>query len=118
MSDFYSEMQDLATELLTEFNQGVIKYIEAGATSGDPFTPTQGAPTEYTLNAVAKGVEFKYVKEGYISASDIQITAAVFGTEPSQSGVIDIDGREKQIIAVQQIPAAGIPVAWAIFVKS
>lgn len=118
MSDFYQKMQGVSSKLLKQFNQGVIKYIEAGAAGGDPFNPTQGASTEYPLDAVARGVEFKYIKDGYISASDIQVTAAVFNIEPKMNGVIEIDGKEKQIIAVQQIPAAGVPVAWAIFVKS
>ena len=118
MSDFYQKMQGVSSKLLKQFNQGVIKYIEAGAVSGDPFNPAQGTPTEYPLDAVARGVEFKYIKDGYISASDIQVTSAVFDAEPTMSGVIEIDGKEKQIIAIQQIPAAGIPVSWLIFCKS
>lgn len=118
MSDFYKEMQGVATELLAEFNQGVIKYIAPSATGGDPFNPTQGASTEYTLDAVARGVEFKYIREGYISASDIQVTAAVFDVEPKMNGTVEIDGKEKQIIAIQQIPAAGTVLSWLIFCKS
>ena len=37
-----------------------------------------GGCITYTLDAVATGVEQKYIKDGYIAASDIQITAAVF----------------------------------------
>lgn len=118
MSDFYQKMQGVSSKLLKQFNQGVIKYIETPNIGTDPFNPTQGAPTEYPLDAVANGVEFKYIKEGYISASDIQVTSAVYNIEPTMSGVIEIDGKEKQIIAVQQIPAAGVPVAWLIFCKS
>jgi hypothetical protein len=117
MADFYQEMQGVATELLTEFNQGVIKYIET-AVSSDPFNPSQGADTSHTLDAVARGVEFKYVKEGYISASDIQVTASVFSVSPNHDGVVEIDGSKKQVIAVEQIPAAGTVVAWRIFCKS
>lgn len=118
MSDFYQRMQGVSSKLLKKFNQGVIKYIEAGTTGGDPFNPTPTAPTEHPLDAVARGVEFKYIKDGYISASDIQVTSAVFGAEPTMSGVIEIDGKEKQIVAIQQIPAAGLPVSWLIFCKS
>jgi len=118
MSDFYQRMQGVSSKLLKKFYQGDIQYIETTLTGADPFNPTQGAEVSYTLDAVASGVEFKYIKEGYISASDIQVTSAVFNVEPIISGVIDMDGKEKQIIAVQQIPSAGVPVAWAIFVKS
>jgi len=118
MSDFYQKMQGVSSKLLKKFNQGVIKYIETPNIGTDPFNPTQGSPVEYPLDAVAKGVEQRYIKEGYIAASDIQVTAAVFNIEPTMSGVIEIDGKEKQIIAVQQIPAAGLPVSWLIFCKS
>lgn len=118
MSDFYQRMQGVASRLLKKFNQGDIQYIETTLTGTNPFNPTQGVEASYTLDAVARGVEFKYIKEGYISASDIQVTAAVFDIEPAMSGVIEIDGKEKQIIAIQQIPAAGIPVDWLIFCKS
>lgn len=118
MSDFYQRMQGVSSKLLKKFNQGVIKYIETPNIGTDPFNPTQGASTEYPLDAVAKGVEQRYIKEGYISASDIQVTSAVFDVEPTMNGTVEIDGKEKQIIAVQQIPAAGLPVSWLIFVKS
>lgn len=118
MGDFYSEMQGVATKLLAEFNQGVIKYIENEMTGADPFNPSISVPIKHALNAVAKGVEQRYIKEGYISASDIQVTSAVFDVEPTMSGVIEIDGKEKQIIAIQQIPAAGLPVSWLVFCKS
>lgn len=118
MSDFYQRMQGVASKLLKKFYQGDIQYVETTLTGADPFNPTQGAEVSYTLDAVASGVEFKYIKDGYISASDIQVTSAVFDVEPAMSGVIEIDGKEKQIIAIQQIPAAGIPVSWLIFCKS
>lgn len=118
MADFYSRMQGTASKLLKKFNQGAISYVEKGASSGDPYNPQPGAPTIYPLDAVARGVEFKYIKEGFIAASDIQVTSAVFDVEPTQEGLIEIDGKQKQIISVQQLPAAGIPVSWIIFVKS
>tara|TARA_R110000850_G_C9980505_1_gene465955 strand:+ start:1216 stop:1569 length:354 start_codon:yes stop_codon:yes gene_type:complete len=117
MSDFYQRMQGVSSKLLKQFAQGTINYIHTPLT-GTIYNPTQGTPVNYPLDAVAKGVEFQYIKEGYISASDIQVTSAVFDVEPSQSGRVSIDGKEKQIIAVQQIPAAGVPVAWVIFCKS
>ena len=118
MSAFYERMQGTATKLLTKFNQGSVNYIITRPATGPDYNPTPGAPISYPLNATASGVEQKYIKEGYIAASDIQITAAVFDVEPTQEGVIEIDGKEKQIIAIKKIPAAGVVVSWVIFVKS
>lgn len=161
MTNFYNKMQGTASKLLKKFNQGVIEYSVKGADAGEPWNPQPAGVVTYTLDAVARGVEQKYIKEGFISASDIQITAAVFDSgysytqtytdpetglpvtatdqfssmsvdnwfmyyfapynvdsEPSISGTISIDGEEKQIISVQKLPAAGIAVAYIIFVKS
>jgi hypothetical protein len=119
MTDFYHDMQDVATELLGgELGQDNIVYIATTAGTGDPFNPTPGTTTPYTLKAAANGVEFKYVREGYISASDIQVISAVFDVVPTDQGVMQINGNEKQIISIQQIPAAGTVVAWRIFCKS
>jgi hypothetical protein len=119
MTDFYHEMQDVATELLGgELGQDNIVYIATSEGTGDPFNPTPGTSTSYTLKAAADGVAFKYVKEGYISASDIQVISAVFDVVPTKDGVMEINGKQKQIIAIEQIPAAGTVVAWRIFCKS
>ena len=118
MSAFYEGMQSTASRLLKKFNQGSIKYIVDGPSTGPDYNPVPGVPIEYPLDATANGVEQKYIKEGYIAASDIQVTVAVFGVEPTQEGRISIDGSEKQIIAVKKLPAAGVTVSWVIFVKS
>lgn len=110
---FYDDMQDVATELLTEFNQGAMVYLEATPAANEWESDTY---TETPFNGVATGVEQRYVSD-LVSSSDIKITAAVFGVTPTSSGRIKIDGTERQIVQVQQIPAAGTPVSWIIFVK-
>lgn len=118
MSDFYGKMQGTASKLLKKFNQGVIRYAVEPVAGGDPWNPTSGAKVYNLLDATANGVQQKYVKEGYISSSDIQVTCSVFGAEPNGSGLVEIDGKEHQIIEVQKLPAAGTTVAYRIFVKS
>jgi hypothetical protein len=119
MTDLYHEMQDVAIDILGgEMGQDNIVYTATSAGSGDPFNPTPGTSTSYTLKAAADGVSFKYIKEGYISASDIQVISAVFDAAPTKDGIMEINGKKKQIIGFQQIPAAGTVVAWRIFCKS
>jgi hypothetical protein len=118
MTDLYHEMQDVAIDILGgEMGQDNIVYIATSEGTGDPFNPTPGTSTSYTLKA-ADGVAFKYVKEGYISASDIQVISAVFDVVPTKDGVMEINGKQKQIIAIEPKPLAGTVVAWRIFCKS
>lgn len=115
---FYDEMQGVATELMTEFQQGAVVYSHPGADTGDEWNPTPGTPTSYTLKATVRGVQAKYIEDGYISASDLEVTAAVFDVDPVQAGTVTIDGREHQIIRVDALPGAGVTVAWKMFCKS
>lgn len=114
MSNFYSKMQGTASKLLKKFNQGEITYTPIVPPANDWDSPTEGTPI--TLDATAGGVSQKYLSN-LITTSDIEISAAVFSIEPEMRGKIHIDGVERQIIAIQQLPAAGIPVAWKIWVK-
>lgn len=114
VADFYDDMQGVASELLSEFGQGVITYTPITPATNDWEDGTEGTPI--TLDAIAKGPSHKYLSE-LITTSDIEITASVFGQAPTMSGIITIDGVKKQTIAIKQIPAAGIPVCWKIWVK-
>ncbi len=80
MSKFYTRMQKTSSRLLKKFAQGEITYQVETKGSGPDWNPSPGGLITYTLDAVAKGVDQKYVRDGYISASDIQITAAILPT--------------------------------------
>ncbi len=114
MADFYTEMQGVASELLKEFQQGVITYTPTVAPVNEWEDPVAGTPV--TLDATANGVGKEYLSD-LITTSDIEVTSAVFGQDPTIEGKVSIDGVAKEIISVRQIPAAGLPVAWKIFVK-
>lgn len=114
VADFYTEMQGVATELLTEFKQGVVTYIPLVAGTNDWDPKTDGTPIP--LNATVRGAQKQYFSD-LITQSDLQLNAAVFGTVPDNSGVVTIDGARRSVIKVEPIPAAGTTVAWLIFVK-
>lgn len=114
VADFYTEMQGVATELLTEFNQGVITYIPQVAGANEWDAKTDGTPI--TLSATSIGAQKQYFSD-LITQSDLQITSAVFGSVPDNSGVVTVDGVRRSVIQVDPIPASGTTVAWRIFVK-
>lgn len=114
MADFYSEMQGIASDIMSEFKQGVISYTPVTQPANEWEDPVIGTPV--TLDATASGPSAEFITD-LITTSDIEITAAVFGQVPTMGGQIKIDGVQKEIIAVKQIPAADTPVAWKIWVK-
>ena len=114
MADFYGDMQATETELLTEFNQGVITYAPKVAGVNEWDGDTYGTPIK--LNATARGVSASYVTD-LIKSSDTMITAAVFSVEPDMQGKITIDGKPRQIVQIKRTPEAGAAVDWRIFVR-
>lgn len=117
VANFYNRLQGTATNLLTKFNQGVIRHWRAGSNTGSTFNPVIGSPTYTTLNATARGVESKYVND-YVSGSDIQVISAVFGLEPTSADKIELNGKLHEIVQVDRIPASGTIIAWRLFLKS
>jgi len=116
---FYDDMQQIATDLLSgEFKQGTIRHWRQGASTGSGLDPQPAAPTYTTMpGAVCRGVESQYVQDGYISQSDQQVTASIFGVDPTNADKIEVDGVLREIIKVERIPASGTLVCWKIFIK-
>jgi hypothetical protein len=115
---FYDEMQKIASDVLKDFKQGVIKYIDIVPTSGPADEP--GAPTvvEYELDAVAKGVSYKFVKDGLALSTDLTVTSAVLsGLTPNLRGFIEIDGNRYKIVQDISTPAAGTRAVWKWIVR-
>lgn len=111
---FYDEMQDVATELLTEFKQGTIVY-RAQAAGAQPWDPVTYTDTP-VIGGTVKGVSQRYVTD-LVTTSDLHAILPVFGATPTNAGRLIIDGVERQIISVMPSPAAGTVVCWHVFVK-
>ena len=114
----YSDMQETATELLTEFNQGVIKLIKVVDGTGPSYDPGDPTETEFDLVGTVRGVESKYVDNKLILESDLQVTVAVHATQvPEMSDKISIDGKIVDIVKIMPVPPAGVIVVNRIFVR-
>ncbi len=124
MADFYAEMQGIASGILAEFKQGTITLSRTPTAAPETETPWEpGAPTTttYTLDAVARGANQTEIGSAYtngtlVLASDLVVTCAVPEVEPQMTDAVTIDGREYVIKGISRKPAAGTPVAYALFV--
>lgn len=117
MSDIYSELQPVVADVLREFKQGVIQYVEMVPGSGPADDPGPATPQTTTINAVARGVSFKYVDNSLVLQSDFQVTMPGDGVEPNMSGFIKVDGVPHKIIKIIRKPAAGPVVAWVPIIR-
>jgi hypothetical protein len=116
----YARMTATASRLLERFAQGTVTLTRSVPGEPDPDTPwIPGEPTTttYTLNATVKGVSDKYVDGTTILATDLEVTCAVFETEPLPSDELSIDGQTVTVVKTMTIPAAGNPVAHKFIVR-
>lgn len=115
----YDDMQKLATEILTEFKQGVIQLVTVTPGNGPAHNPGPATETTVTLvGAVARGIKFKYVQMGLGVASDMQVTHSVQqGATPAINGFVIIDGVRYKIVNIVDKPGAGVIVAHTLIVR-
>lgn len=131
-NNFYEDMRAVASDVLADFDQtdpnapasaapggNGIYYV--GITPGTGPADNPGAPTEATplkLDAVARGVSFKYVDGANVVASDLQTTMAVRADmTPQITGFIIMDGKRYKIVQVINKPAAGVAVAHTVIFR-
>lgn len=118
MSEFYDEMQGIASELLTEFNQGTITYVAMTAGGGPADEPGEPIETVTVFSgAVVRGVQFKYVRGSTVLSTDLQVTIPGGIVEPTPEGFFTADGVRLKIVEVHRIPATGTAVAYTIIVR-
>ena len=118
---FYDEMSQIAREIMAEFKQGDVTYIEL--TPGDGPADSPGEPTESDpigLDAVGRNAEFKYVDGTLIESTTTQLTFP----HPSEGLNLDdldyviVDNERFKIIKKISIPPMGTPVVHKIFIGS
>ena len=114
----YDELQGVASEVLSDFDQGTIKLVQITRAAGTPDKPGAAVSTTHKLDAVAKGVSFKYVQSGFAIASDKEVISAVLnGVTVTENDFIEIDGVRHKILRDLSVPAAGTRCAWKFLVR-
>lgn len=114
----YDDLKPIAASLMKEFKQGEVQLIKLTAGTGPADNP--GIPTEtlVDLDAVVKGVSYKYVAGGFAVASDLTVSAApVAGYTPEITDFISIDGARYKIVFMIDLPAVGTRIVWKFIVR-
>jgi hypothetical protein len=117
MSEFYDDMRGIASELLNEFQQGKIEYVEL--VPGDGPADNPGVPTDrpVTVPGVVRGVKFRYIDNKNVVASDLQATIPVDLVTPMMNGFMRVDNSRYKIVQIVPKPAAGEPVVHVVIFR-
>lgn len=115
---FYTDLRNVASGLLAEFNQGTVDIGRTTTQAGEfewspPVTGTQWN----RINSVFRGVSEKYVDNVNITASDLQGTIEAGQWEFRAGDKLRIDGVPAAILRIEKIPAAGTVVAYRVFAR-
>lgn len=113
----YGDMQALAGNLLTEFNQGTLAigvYTPGGGPAHDPDPPTY---PETTFKGAVRGVSAQHLADTLIQSSDLIVTMPGGGVVPKPADRILINGAYHAIVKIEPKPASGTVVAYRIFVR-
>ena len=119
---FYDEMQQIASSVLKDFKQGVVKlhHFENGK-GGTLDEPAEKKESVYSLDATIDGVSYKYLLESFAAASDTTVTAGVIkGVKIGLDDFVEINGQQYKILRdVSPAPTAvnGQPVVWRLICR-
>lgn len=114
MSAFYDEMQAMATELLTDFDQGGFALCVATPT-GPAHSPTITYPETPFAGAV-EGVTAQHMKDSLVQAADLAVLMP--GTlTPNGADRVKIGGKQHSIVKIIPIPATGTVAAYEVIVR-
>ncbi len=94
---FYSEMQEMAHELITEFGQvGAVKRV----TPPDPILGGDPVVTSYPATLVPMAYEARYIDGTVIRTVDMQIYISAVGLaiEPTVGDVVTANGTDYAIV--------------------
>jgi len=127
MADFYSEMRQMAEELLAPTSQGglgqgsIVLSRQSSTPGANPWDPPVTTTTTEPLRGAVRGVskELIGVEMGgtVVLASDRQAICAVPAMGYTAGDTLVVDGVPVHIVAVQNIPAAGITSAVRFIIR-
>jgi hypothetical protein len=120
--DFYQQLQDIATGVFKQFSQGKVQIIRTVEVPGQHgWEPGSRTTKKLDLYATVTGVKAYKVDGKQIVMSDQVVTCAAKAANgelvnPVPTDQLTVDGKVRQIKKIEQQPASGTPVSFAIYI--
>jgi hypothetical protein len=117
---FYDQMNSIADDLLTRFDQGGISLLRMTPGTGPAHNPGPSTSVETPLKATArpvKGAQYM-AADSLIKMGDLKVAAKVVdGITPTTGDKIKIGTKIYTIIRFDPTPPAGVTVAWIFYIR-
>jgi len=116
---FYSEMAEMATELITEFGTDVVITRETDEVI-NPVTgevEVEAESTEYIAQGVKKKYPENLIDGTRITSSDRQLIIEASVVEPLITDKITINSQDWPIVEIESVNPAGTPLIYILRVR-
>lgn len=108
-----------------EVRQGTVvlqRITYAAPDPATPWIPGEATAVAYDLDAIASAVTVdqanaKFIDGTTITTADIVLTCSVPPVVPAMTDTLTVDGEVRMIKKIVQVPSAGVPVLFKIFVQ-
>lgn len=129
MADFYTEMAQMARDLLAPtslggLGQGTItltRMVPGTPNPETPWIPVEPVPETVTVRGAVRGVSKELigteVGSAVIVASDRQAITEVPTIAYTAGDTLSVDGKPVMVLSVQNIPAAGVVSAVKFIIR-
>ena len=115
---FYLDMQGIAKDLISEFNQGPIYLLRETPGDGPAWNPGESPESvRKIVPGTARGVSDKYVDGTLVVATDLQCTIPGGLIKPQMTDRIEVNGQAHQIVRIDPKPASGTVVAYIVIIR-
>lgn len=118
MPDFYSQMQGIAKQLLTDYKQGTMTLDVYTAGSGPVYNPGPPTYTPQPFNGVARGTNAQDLADSMVQVTDLVVTIPADTLTPKLTDRVTIDGLQYSVVKIIRSPAAGTAVVWQVTVRA
>lgn len=110
---------DVAPRLLAKFsNGGVFAVTRTVVPNPDPLRDPTVTEAKVEINAVARGISGQMLaSDPNLQATDLLIISASLDYTPVVGGIVEVNGKQRLVIRVDNIVAAGLPAASKFYVR-
>lgn len=115
---FYESMQEVATELLTEFGRDFTLRRYSGGTTSTDGSDSQGSPDGHTVTGVTVPWSDSQLNSSTVQADDIQLKIEATKFTPAKGDKVDVDGRWLSVVGIDIKKPADIVLAYFLQLRA
>lgn len=116
MSFDYGPITSTAAALIEQFGRAAVLSVP-GPSSGTPYNPTPGTPTDYPVNIVETDIKTFIERGSAVQRGDVAILMSATPVSPTASDSVVIDSNRWRVVEAFPISPGGTLVASTLLLR-